>query len=150
MGAERGGIEPALQDIGALLNSIAVNNIDTTGAVFISDAGTNGVLKSKVGPRFDFGLLSTLGLPIKTIVCIAPAAVASAYADPPQIEVSKIPAMYFEGSLPLSVSNPGTPPTVAAPTYSHFQADMLSVKVRGRAAWAVLPGGASVVNNITW
>jgi hypothetical protein len=58
--------------------------------------------------------------------------------------------VHFEGSVPLSVSSPGTPPTVAAPTFSHFQADMLSIKVRARAAWAVLPGGVSVVNSVAW
>ena len=86
----------------------------------------------------------------KTVVCVAPAAVASAYADPPQIEVSKIPAVHFEGSDPLPIASPGSPPTVAAPVYSHFQADMISVKCRARCAWAVLPGGASFVSDINW
>jgi hypothetical protein len=44
-----------VQDIGALLDAIAVNNIDTTGAAFISDAGTVGVLKSKVGRASTLG-----------------------------------------------------------------------------------------------
>jgi hypothetical protein len=137
-------------DIDALLNAIAVNNIDTTGAIFIADGGTIGILKTAVGPRFDFGLLSTLALPAKTVVCVAPAAVASAYAHPPQIEVSKIPAVHFEATDPLPIAKPGSPLTVAAPLYSHFQADMISVKCRARCAWAVLSGGASFVSGIHW
>ena len=148
--AAAAGPDSMVQDIGALLDAIAVNNIDTSAAVFVADAGTVGVLKTKVGPRFDYGLLSTLALPPKTVVCVAPSAVASAYADPPTIEVSKIPAVHFEGSDPLPIASPGTPPTVAAPVYSHFQADMISVKCRARCAWAVLPGGASFVSGINW
>jgi hypothetical protein len=146
--AAAAGPDSMVQDIGALLDAIAVNNIDTSAAVFVADAGTVGVLKTKVGPRFDYGLLPTIALPPKTVVCVAPAAIASAYADPPQIEVSKIPAVHFEGSDPLPIATP--PGTVAAPVYSHFQADMISLKCRARCAWAVLPGGASVVNNINW
>jgi hypothetical protein len=148
--AAAAGADAMSLDVGALLDAIAVNNIDTTGAVFISDAGTIGVLKAKVGVRFDYGLLTTLALPSKTVVCVAPSAVASAYAEPPTVEVSKIPAVHFEGAAPLPIASAGTPPTVAAPVYSHFQADMISVKCRAHAAWAVLPGGASVVNNIAW
>jgi hypothetical protein len=148
--AAAAGTDSMGQDIRALLDAIAVNNIDTSAAVFIADAGTIGVMKTKVGPRFDYPLLTTLGLPAKTVVCVAPAAVASAYADAPQIEVSKIPAVHFEGSHPLPIASPGSPPTVAAPVYSHFQADMISVKCRARCAWAVLSGGASFVSGISW
>ena len=124
--------------------------LDTTGAVFIADAGTIGILKTIVGPRFDYPLLTTLALPPKTLVAIAPSAVASAYSEVPQIETSKIPAVHFEGATPEAIGTAGTPSVVAAPTCSHFQADMISVKVRARAAWAVLPGGASFVSGINW
>jgi hypothetical protein len=142
------GADAMVQDIAALLDAIAGNNIDTTGAIFVAGAGTVGILKTAVGPRFDYPLLTTLGLAAKTVVCVAPAAVASAYGDPPTVEVSKIPAVHFEGSDPLPIATP--PGTVAAPVYSHFQADMLSIKVRSRGAWAVLPGGASFVSGINW
>jgi hypothetical protein len=148
--AAAAGADAMVQDIAALLHAIAVSNIDMTGAVFIAGAAEVGILKTKVGPRFDYSLLSTLALPAKTVVCVAPAAVASAYADPPQIEVLKIPAVHFEGSDPLPIASPGSPPTVAAPVYSHFQADMISLKCRARCAWAVLPGGASFVSGINW
>ena len=148
--AAAAGPDAMSNDIGALLHAIAAANIDSTGGVFIAGSGTIGVLKTAVGPRFDYGLLSTLGLPAKTVVCVAPAAVASAYTDAPEIEMSKIPAVHFEGSDPLPIANPGSPPTVATPVYSHFQADMISVKCRARCAWAVLPGGASFVSGINW
>jgi tetratricopeptide (TPR) repeat protein len=78
-------------------------------------------------------------LPPKTVACVASPAVASGYTDEPSIEVSKQAAIEF--------ADPADPGGVLAgePSFSMFQAAMLSVRVRGRAAFAVIPGGAQVI-----
>ncbi|WP_166296836.1 hypothetical protein [Bradyrhizobium sp. 2S1] len=101
-------------------------------------------MKTKVGPKFDHPVLSTLGLPAKTVACFAPAAVASGYQDAPQIETSKTATVHFEDESLLDIVGPGS--VVAMPTKTAFQTDLISIRVRARAAWAVTPGGAQVIN----
>ena len=138
------------EDLAGLLAAIASNNIDTSGAVFVAGAGEIGILKTRVGPKFDYPLLTTLGLPAKTVACFAPAALGAGFDEAPTIEVSRVSAVHFESSNPLPITTPGTPPTVAAPVYSAFQNDLLSVKVRASCAWTVIPGGSSFVTAINW
>ena len=144
------GVNAMSEDIAGLLDSIAASNIDTSGAVFVANAGTVGILKTRVGPKFDYPILTTLGLPAKTVACFAPAALGTGYDEAPTLEVSRVGAVHYESSTPLPISTPGTPPTVAAPVYSTFQNDLLSVKVRARCAWTVIPGGSSFVSPINW
>jgi len=58
--------------------------------------------------------------------------------------------VHFEDTTPLAIGTPGTPPTVAAPTHSAFQEDLLIVKARGRCAWTVQPGAVAVINGAAW
>jgi hypothetical protein len=148
--AAAAGVNAMSEDIAGLLDAIAVNNIDTSGAVFIADAGTVGILKTRVGPKLDYPILTTLGLPAKTVACFAPAALGTGYDEAPTVEVSRVGAVHYESSTPLPISTPGTPPAVAAPVFSTFQNDLLSVKVRARCAWTVIPGGSSFVTTINW
>jgi len=39
---------------------------------------------------------------------------------------------------------------IALPTKTAFQTDLISIRVRARAAWAVTPGGAQVINSVNW
>ena len=52
--------------------------------------------------------------------------------------------------VPTLIGTPGTPPTVAAPTASAFQAYLVVVKVRARMAWCVQPGAVAVVTGAAW
>jgi hypothetical protein len=91
---------------------------------------------------------STLGLALKTVAAFAPAAVASGYREAPEIETSREALIHFEDTTPAAII--GTGGTLAVPTRSAFQTDVIAIKVRGRAAWAVAPGGAQVVANVNW
>ncbi len=105
-------------------------------------------MKTKAGPKFDYPILTTLGLPAKTIACFAVAGVASGYRDAPVIETSKDAVLHMEATAPLPlVDGAGT---LAAPQRSMFQTDVIAIKVRANAAWAVLPGAAQVVANVNW
>jgi hypothetical protein len=106
------------------------------------------IIKTKVGPKFDHQVLATLGLPAKTVACFAPAAVASGYQGAPQIETSLTATVHFEDSSPADIVGPGG--AVATPTFSAFQTHLISIRVRARAAWAVAPDGAQVINDVNW
>jgi hypothetical protein len=92
----------------------------------------------------------TLGLPAKTVACFAPAAVASGYQDAPAIETAKESVIHFEDTSPADTGTPGSLAVVAAPSKSAFQTDIIAVRVRANAAWAIAPGGAALVQNVTW
>jgi hypothetical protein len=136
------------EDVGALIGAIGVSGIDPSGAVFVCSPREATIIKIKVGPKFDHPVLSTLGLPEKTVACFASAAVASGYQDAPQIETSKTATVHFEDGSPADIA--GLDGAIAVPTKSAFQTHLISIRVRARAAWAVTPGGAQVVNNVNW
>ena len=58
--------------------------------------------------------------------------------------------MHFEDTTPLPIGTPGSPTTVAAPTRSAFQQDLVVIRVRARCAWAALPGAVQVINSVGW
>jgi hypothetical protein len=136
------------EDLSALIGAIGATGIDSSGAVFVCSPREATIIKIKVGPKFDHPVLSTLGLPAKTVACFAPAAVASGYEDAPQIETSKTATVHFEDASPADIV--GLDGTIAVPTKSAFQTHLISIRVRARAAWAVTPGGAQVINNVNW
>jgi hypothetical protein len=84
------------------------------------------------------------------VAAFAPAGVASGYQDAPTIEASREPVVHFEDTTPLDISTPGSPPTVAAPSKSAFQTDIIAIRVRALCAWAVTSGAAQVVANVNW
>lgn len=146
--ASAAGPDAMAEDLGALIGAIGASGIDPSGAVFVCSPREATIIKIKVSPKFDHPVLSTLGLPEKTVACFAPAAVASGYQDAPQIETSKTATVHFEDDSPADIV--GTDGVIAAPTKSAFQTRLISIRVRARAAWAVTPGGAQVINNVNW
>nr|WP_224741168.1 hypothetical protein [Bradyrhizobium sp. 2S1]MCK7667577.1 hypothetical protein [Bradyrhizobium sp. 2S1] len=146
--ATAAGPDAMVEDLGALTGAIGAAGIDTTGAVFVCSPREATIIKTKVGPKFDYSVLSTLGLAPKTVACFAPAAVASGYQDPPQIETSKTATVHFEDDGPVDIVGPAG--AIAVPTKTAFQTDLISIRLRARAAWAVTPGGAQIINNINW
>ncbi len=148
LAAAAAGPDAMTEDLGALTGAIGAAGVDSTGAVFVCSAREATIIKAKVGPKFDYPVLSTLGLPAKSVACFAPAAVASGYQDAPQIETSKTATVHFEDGSPADIVGPDG--SLAFPTKAAFQTDLISIRVRARAAWAVTPGGAQIISNVTW
>jgi hypothetical protein len=142
------GPDAMADDLGALAGAIGAAGIDSAGAVFVCSPREATIIKTKVGPKFDYPVLATLGLPAKTVACFAPAAVASGYQDAPEIETSRTATVHFEDGTPLDIV--GLDGTMATPTKTAFQTELVSIRVRAWAAWAVTPGGAQVINNVNW
>jgi hypothetical protein len=142
------GVDAMADDLGALTGAIGAAGIDASNAVFVCGPREATILKTKAGVQFDFPILVTLGLPAKTIACFAPAGVASGYQDAPTIEVSKEAVLHMEAVAPLPLVD--TTGILGIPQRSMFQTDVVAIKVRANAAWAVVPGAAQLVSAINW
>jgi hypothetical protein len=68
----------------------------------------------------------------------------------PTIETGQESVIHFEDTHPADIGTPGTPNVVAAPSKSAVQTDIVAIRFRANAAWAVTPGGAQVVQNVNW
>jgi hypothetical protein len=138
------------EDLGNLAASIGAAGIDPNGIVYIAGPREATIIKTLAAASFDNPVLMTLGLPPKTIIAIAPNAVAYAYRGPPEIEI-KDPShstLHYEGANPLALVDPSG--TVAAPSMSNFQGDIVAIRVIGNCAWAVAPGGSAFISGVTW
>jgi hypothetical protein len=113
------GPDAMSEDLGALTGAIGAAGIDTSGVAFVCSPREAAIIKTKVGPKFDYPVLSTLGLPAKTIACFAPVAVASGYHDTPQIETSKTATVHLEDVSPVDIVGPDG--AIALPTKTAFQ-----------------------------
>jgi hypothetical protein len=105
-------------------------------------------MEATLGPKFTNPILTTIGLPAKTVAAFAPAAVASGYQGAPNIETGKETVIHFESTTPADIVGGGG--VLAAPSKSAFQTDIIAIRVRANAAWAVASGGAQIVQNVTW
>jgi hypothetical protein len=145
-----GGMAAMVEDLANLIEAIGDAGIDTNDVVIVAPPHQATTMKAMLGIKFTNPILTTLGLPANTVAAFAPAAVASGYQNAPTIETSKEALVHLEDTSPQDIGTPGSPATVAAPTKSMFQTDLISIKVRANAAWAVTPGGAQFVENVTW
>jgi hypothetical protein len=148
--AATAGPDAMTDDLANLVGAIGTAGIDPSGAVYVCGPREASIIKTKVGPKFDSPILTTIDLPAKAVACFAPAGVISGYQDPPQIETSIEAAIHFEDTTPLDISSPGSPPTVAAPVKSAFQTNLIVIRVRANLAWAVASGAAQVISAVNW
>jgi hypothetical protein len=134
-------------DLSALAGAIGAAGIDASDMIYV--AGPAEATKIKIrAPDLASNVLTTLGLPAKSVAAFAPAAVFSGYQDVPTVETGREVAIHWEDTTPKEiVSSPGV---VAAPVKSAFQTAVIAIRVRIRAAWAVGQGGAQIVNSVTW
>ena len=146
--AAAAGPDAMAEDLGALIGAIGAAGIDTTGAVFVCSPREATIIKAKISQKFDHAVLSTLGLAARTIVCVAPAGLASGYQDAPQIEVSRTSAIHYEDTSPADIVGPDG--VLAVPTKSGFQTNLVSIRVRTRAAWAIAVGAGQFITGVNW
>lgn len=148
--AATAGLDAMAQDLANLTGAIGAAGIDPTGAVFVAGPREATIIKTKAGSKFDNPVLTTLGLPAKSVACFAPAGVVSGYQDAPTVEFGKSPAIHMVDTAPTDLSTAGAPPVVAFPVKSHYQAASISIRVRANCAWAVAPGAAQVITAVNW
>jgi hypothetical protein len=135
-------INAMFEDVGSLAEAVGDNDIDINELVFVGGPKQATAMKMFLAEKFDHPILSSVALKGSLAAFAAPA-VASAYADVPQVETSVEAMLQFNDA-------PATDPMTAGPTLSAFQQELINIRVRARAAWGVHPGGAQVVSNVTW
>lgn len=135
-------INAMFEDVGNLAEAIGDNDIDVNELVFVGGPKQATAMKMFLGDKFDHPILSSVALKGSLAAFAAPA-VASAYADVPQVETSREATLQFNDA-------PAADPLTAGPTLSAFQQELINIKVRARAAWGVHPGGAQIVANVSW
>jgi hypothetical protein len=133
-------------DLADLIGAIGDAGIDPTDAVFVVGPREAALIRQRSGD-LDNDVLMTLGLPKGTVLCVAPAGIASGYQGPPEIETSKA-TLHREGTTPAEIVS--TPGIVAEPSTSFFQSYLIAIKVRAEAAWCAAPGAVQFVQSVNW
>jgi hypothetical protein len=145
--AATAGPDALAEDLGALTGAIGANGISTSDVVFVAGPREATIMKAKLGPKFDHTILTSLGLPAKSVACFAPNGIASGYQDAPTIEAKTEAVLHHEDTAPLDISTSGA---VAAPSKSVFQTNLIALRVRGNCAWVAAPGAAQIITAVNW
>jgi hypothetical protein len=134
-----------IEDVAALAAAIAAANVDPTDMIIVAAPRQAEVLRNS--PGFRRTVYSSLALADKTVVGIAPAAVASAF-DAPSLETAVPPTYHMEDTSPQPIT--GGAPSPAVPVRSGFQTDVIAVRCRAKACWAMVAPGAAMITATSW
>ena len=118
--------------------------------VFVASPYQAAAIKMRQ-PNFAYEVLASSGLAAGIVLAIASNALVSA-ADPvPRIEVSDKATLHLEDTTPLQVGVAGSPATVAAPTKSLWQSDLLGIRLILEVSWALrTSAGLAWTESVTW
>jgi uncharacterized surface protein with fasciclin (FAS1) repeats len=137
-------------DLALLAQAISNNGIAIDDLIIVTTASLGTKIRVLAGPHFADAVLTSAYIPAGTVIGVIPQGLAAGYAGIAEIETSTAATVHMEGTTPLPIGTPGSPPTVAAPTLSAFQSGLILIKVRGRCAWCVQPGAVAVVTGAAW
>jgi hypothetical protein len=135
-------------DLSNLAQAVGNAGIDPEGLIYVAGPRETTIIRLRGSSEFTNPVLMTLGLPAKSVAAFAPAAVYAGYTGLPVIETAQEAAVHMEDTTPAEIVS--TPGVKAAPVQSFFQQEIIGIKVRAWLAWAVAPGGAQVVNSVSW
>jgi hypothetical protein len=134
-----------IEDVAALAAAIAAANVDPNDMIVIASPRQAEVLRNS--PGLSRTVYASLALADKTICGFAPAAIASAFAEP-VIETSKEAVLHMESATPTDIT--GGTPSPAVPVRSVFQTDMIALRCRAKATWALVAPGAAMITATSW
>jgi hypothetical protein len=143
-----GGLSALIADLKNLVGAIASTGIDSGNALIITHPEQKEVLDTLPPQPLKRSVYGTAGVPVGTVIMIAPDAVATGYEGDAQIYMSPDASAHLEDTAPLPIVGPDG--TVAAPVQSSFQTDTQLLKVVVRCAWGVRAGGAQSISGVTW
>jgi hypothetical protein len=141
------GAEGIATDVGLIADQISANGFNPDEMTLITSPKLATKIKTLVGPKFNFEIMSSKAIPSNNIVGIVTDALMYGYDGEVKIDVSREVAVHFEGANPQQIATGGV---MASPTYSAFQMDLIVVRVRSRAAWVIQPGALAWCQNVTW
>jgi hypothetical protein len=150
--ASTGGTGPigCADDVGGLAKAIGNNGVSIDDMVIIATPKLGTQVRFFGGVHYDDKVFSSAYLPDGTLIGVVPAGLASGYQGQVDVETGIGAVIHSEDTAPLQIVTPGSPPTVAAPTLSAFQAYLVVVKVRARMAWTVQPNCVALVTGAAW
>jgi hypothetical protein len=148
-GTTGGGVASIVADMAALAEAIATAGISSSGMTIITRPGL--AEKTALVPGgFNHTLLVSAAVPAGDVIAVAAGGLVTGYDGSVKIEITDQPAIYAEDTTPTDISTAGSPPVVAFPTKSLWQADMLALKIRAEVAWVVHPGSVAWITGAAW
>jgi len=133
-------------DLGSL--AAAVAPIGALDLVFVASPGEAVKILGSVGPRFNFPVLASSGLPAKTVACFAPIAIVAAADPQPTIRESREAVVDMQ-TAPSDIT--GGSPSPAIHAVSMFQVDSSAFALVFDVTWGLLnPGGAAWMSGVNW
>jgi hypothetical protein len=93
-----------------------------------------------MGAQFKMPILASSGVPPKTLIALAPAALCNATDPAPRLEAARDVALSMDDSAPVSM-----------PSKSMFQLDSVAIRLTMFVSWAMRATGAiAYCPNVTW
>jgi hypothetical protein len=133
-----GGSAAMIADLAALANAVApYGGLDI---VYVAAPEEAVKLTFTMGAQFKIPIIASSGVPAKTVICLAPAALCSATDPAPRLEAARDVAMSMDDSAPVGM-----------PSKSMFQTDSVSIRLVMFVAWAMRAAAAcAYVSSVTW
>jgi hypothetical protein len=141
--AAGGGSGAMLADLATLAADVApYGGLDI---VYVTDPGTAAKLTFAMGAQFKLKIFASSGVPAKTLIALAPAALCSATDPTPRLDASRDAMQHMEDVSPADPIMGGTP------VKSMFQLDSVSIRLTLFVAWAMrAPLACAYTAGITW
>src|SRR5262249_10348623 len=117
-----------------------------TEVVFVCAPGDATRLRAHLP---DADVISSPGVPVKTLIGCAVRGLYSGYQDLPQVDTAKNVSLHEDSTTPLPLVS-ASPTTVAAPTRSFFQTFSIAIRVRCEMAFVAAPGSVQVITTTNW
>jgi hypothetical protein len=150
VGGTTAGPGAVAADLAILAATISHHGIGIDDLVFIAGANIATKIRTLAGPFFQDVVLSSAAIPDGTIIAVIPQGLATGYSGEVQVETSVAATLHFESATPLPIASVGTPNTIAAPTHSGWQENLILIKLRGRMAWAIQPNAVCFMTGVQW
>jgi hypothetical protein len=142
------GLTGMADDIGKIASAMNAAGINPDDMVLFTSAENVAKIKTMAGPKFDYEVFSAAHIPDTTLIGVQPDGFWTAYGDSAMsVETSIETTLHFEDTTPLAIVNGGG---MATPTRNLFQQEMLALRVRAWATWAVYPGAVQYVTAASW
>jgi hypothetical protein len=144
------GVAGCAADLAALAGAIGAAGVSIDQMVIIATPALATKARVLAGPHYDDRIFSSAYLQFGQLIGIVPAGLASGYQGQVDIETGIGAIVMDDTATPPQIGTPGSPPVVAAPTLSAWQAYLIVVKVRARMAWTVQPNCVALVTGAAW
>jgi hypothetical protein len=141
-----GAMYSDMSALGGAVSPVAGN--DAEGICFIM-AGPQAVFARLRCTDSPYPIFASAALPAGMVIAVAARAKRESARDP-RFEVRTEPSINLE-TAPLAIGTPGTPPTVAAPTMSLWQADAIGVRFLWPLNWGLRDArGIAWIQTANW